>query len=324
MHNDSTEIAVCSLKASGTSLTDRVLATASLLLGGAGLVASLATGVPAAVGVYLAAVGWHVAVGGMVQVFNSSGEDTSAVMFPGDTMRRRSSGSVVFSNNDLHIIAVRIDSSNRLIISTAEVTESGNSTVNLSTVLPGGYFAPTYKQLLALKLPSAMRILPYRNVVVPALKMTLDAKTNTDMKEIDIPNAVSNKDKTSEASVLTAVNWYGTLDTYYGDIKDKKKTKLFTYNNDYSFSFAQGVSNTGATHAKVLVVPMDDGTELIVLKLNNCTVEGKCRSDLAKYLCSFRIHREVQHLPPPLRLQLGRAGKGRNQGRWWLLGVRVV
>ncbi len=183
VYNDASEIAVCSLKASGTGLTDRVLATASLLLGGAGLVAALATGIPAAVGVYLAAVGWHVAVGGMVQVFNSSGEETSAVMFPGDTMTRRSSGSIVFSNNDLHIMAIRVDSSNRLVISTAEVSEAGDTTVDLSAVLPGGASALTYKQLLALTLPSSMNILAYRNIVIPALKMTIDAKSYEDIEQ---------------------------------------------------------------------------------------------------------------------------------------------
>lgn len=273
VRNDASEIVTCSLKASGTGLTDQIIATASLLIGGVGLVATLPSGLPMAVGVYLAAIGWHVAVGGMVQVFNASGEDTSAVMFPGDTMTRSSSGSIITSNNDLHLIVVRVDSLNRrLIVSTATIEKAGDTTLDLSALLPDSprsTVRPSYKQLLTIDLPSDMRLISYRNVKIPGLKMTHDAKETKDMKEDDIPNAVATFQTSTSSS-----KWYGTLDGYYDAVKTTKDWKMFSYDEDFGSTFSQDVSGTGGSHAKVFAIAVHGGKELIVLKLTNCLVEG--------------------------------------------------
>lgn len=264
VENDTNEIIICSLKASGTGFTNHILATASLLLGGVGLVAALNPAFPVGVGVFIAAVGWHVAVGGAVQLFNSSGKDTSAVMFPFDTMQRTSSGSFLTSNNDLHIILVRVDNSkHRLVISTAKIEETGNDTLFLSQVLPSTEF----NQLLSIHLPSDMRLLAYRNIVIPGLYISLDEKSISTMTDDNIPNAVTTFTKSN-----SELKWFGTLDDFFAEVEKGSDHVLFRSDSDVSLTFTQGVTGSGGIHAEVLAVNLDNGKELILLKIRNCYI----------------------------------------------------
>jgi len=288
VYNDTNEIITCSLKASGTGLVDETLATASLTSGGVGLVAALDSGLPSAVGTYAAAVGWHVSVGGVTQVSNPSGEDTSAVLFPLDTVKH-TSNSIAISNNDLHINLTRVDdSSRRLIISTATFGQLGAVTLKLSELLPEKAPPHVYKQLHAVNLPSKMRLMAYRNVIVPQLSIEDTSKAGDIryMKENDVPNALSTFDKST-----STLNWYGTLDEYYNKSKpatsgkadaeavaDFTLYKLFKYSPNVGLSFSQGVGVFGGSHAKVVTIESNDGSrDLTLLKLANCAI-GKYRS----------------------------------------------
>lgn len=65
------------------------------------------------------------------------------------------------------------------------------------------------------------------------------------------------------------------MDTYYDTVQQSSDWTLFTCSSDVSFTFSQGVTTTGGSHANVLVIESVDGSkERIVLQLTNCVVEG--------------------------------------------------
>ena len=169
--NDSKEIVVCSLANSGTAVVDKVLAVVSMAVAQVGIVASVVT-LPPAVGIWAAVIGWVVAIGGTVQVFNASGEETSSTLFPGESMKRTSSGLAFTSDNDLHILLYRIKD-RVLTVNTAKIEKTGDTTIWLKSVLPGGSGAPEYKQLLPLKLPSDMTLHQYRSLSSKAMTSTV-------------------------------------------------------------------------------------------------------------------------------------------------------
>ena len=88
---------------------------------------------------------------------NASGEDISATLFPGDKMKRTSSGFAFSTDNDLNIMLRRIYN-RKLAIHTATLSETGDTTIRLCDVLPGSWKAPQYKKLLPLTLSTYMKL----------------------------------------------------------------------------------------------------------------------------------------------------------------------
>lgn len=279
--NNTQEIIVCSMTTSGVSGTDQFLAIMSLILGTAGLalafpaVAAAAFPVGAvAVGKWLAGAGLAVAAGGMGQMYTSTGEQTSAAMFPGDTVVRTSSNSVfnLHSHNDIDVALIRVDSGTRLVISAATAESVGTEVVNLSDYIPGGKRALKYKELFTINLPSSMRLKAFRYVVIPRLDTAPIAnleKSLSTMQDSDIPNALS----TSRGSVQS---WYGTLDDYYATVAKKGRPDgytLFETSDRAGLTFSQPISGEGGGKHAAVVIVQRNGVKCTLLRLSNCKVQ---------------------------------------------------
>jgi hypothetical protein len=285
VHNDSTELVFCTLKNSGTRTTDEILTVFSLLLGSVSMaVATPALGLAAAtsatVGKWLAAIGLAVSVGGTVHTYNSTGNEMAMAMFPGDTMKRTSSGSFAWSNNDLHIEIVRVQptitplinlSGLRLVASTRTVENIGNDSIQLKNHLPGRASDPLYTERLSIELPSKMRLMACRLISVANFTtFARPGQSARNVKVSDIPNALTTTIKSTVDST-----WHGTLDAYYKTVESEKDVmkmgKMFEFKTGVYFTITQGVDEPGGSHASVVTV----GSGPALLKLKNCRIDGK-------------------------------------------------
>ncbi|KAN0092197.1 hypothetical protein V8E51_018044 [Hyaloscypha variabilis] len=271
--NDSEEIVVCSLANSGTAVVDRILAVVLMAVAQVGIVASVVT-MPASMGIWAAVIGWVVAIGGTVQVFNSSGEETSTTLFPGETMKRTSSGLAFSSDNDLHILLYRIKDL-VLTVNTTTIEKTGNTTISLRDVLPGGKDAPEYKKLLPLKLPSDMSLHPYRVILIQGYGIDRPAKDLSDMQEKNIKNSLASYETSGSQP-----NWYGTMDDYYKTVIDASDNKdMFIYGDGHNLTLTLAPGQTIGDHVSILYIDLGEKKpKLPVLKFRHCTFVSGGRS----------------------------------------------
>ena len=104
---------------------------------------------------------------------------------------RTFSGGITSSNNDLYLLLYRIQD-HTLTVRTGVKEKTGDGTIYLTDVLPGGRHAPTYKELLPIHLGSnTMRLRPYRIFCFDGFGIPSDAKDLSNMNEENISNALA-------------------------------------------------------------------------------------------------------------------------------------